>query len=69
MKRLLVLMAMPFAMVQAIAGDAPATHIRAELHAAVTDIPVVVDMSYADPLSWQSAPGPVPPAMAPFAAC
>jgi hypothetical protein len=71
MKRLLVLMAMPFAMAQAIAGDAPATHNRAELHAAVTDIPVIVDMSYADPLTWQSAPGPVetevqPPRVRPF---
>ena len=60
MKRLLVLMAIPFAMAtQAIADDAFKTHNRAELHAAVTDIPVIVDMSHADPLTWHSAPGPV----------
>ena len=59
MKRLLVLAAIPFAMAaQAIANDAPKTHDRAEVHAAVTDIPVIVDMSYADPLTWHSAPGP-----------
>ena len=60
MKKLLVLAAVPFAMAaQAIAIDAPKTHDPAELHAAVTDIPVIVDMSHADPLTWHSAPGPV----------
>jgi hypothetical protein len=44
---------------QAIANDALKTHNRSELHAAVTDIPVTVDMSYANPLTWHSAPGAV----------
>jgi hypothetical protein len=60
MNRLLVLATIPFAMAApAIASDAPKTHDRAELHAAMTDIPVKVDMSHADPLTWHSAPGPV----------
>jgi hypothetical protein len=41
---------------QAIAGDALKTHSRAGLHAAVTNIPVIVDMSYADPLTWHRLP-------------
>jgi hypothetical protein len=43
----------------AIANDGLKTHNRAELHAAVTDIPVTVDMSYADPLTWHRLPGAV----------
>jgi hypothetical protein len=39
---------------QAVANDAPS-----ELHAAVTDIPIIDDMSHADPLTWHSAPGAV----------
>jgi hypothetical protein len=39
---------------QTIANDTQ--NNRAELHAAVTDMPVVVDMSHADPTTWHSAP-------------
>ena len=41
-----------------VAGD-PAqlqTHREEELRAAVTDMPEIVDMSYADPKTWHSLP-------------
>ena len=53
----LTLMGVSFAIAaQAIASDAPNTHSRAGLHATVTDIPITVDLSYADPLTWHRLP-------------
>jgi hypothetical protein len=44
---------------QAVANYAAVNRNPSELHAAVTDIPLAVDLSHADPLTWHSAPGPV----------
>jgi hypothetical protein len=41
---------------ETLADDAVRPLYREELHAAVTDVPVIVDMSYADPKTWHSAP-------------
>ena len=35
---------------------APQTKQVEEVHAAVTDVPDIIDMSYADPKTWQSLP-------------
>jgi hypothetical protein len=52
----LALMGISLAIAAQALGDAPKSHSRAALHAAATDIPAIVDMSYADPLTWHSLP-------------